>query len=43
MLYETKKISWKDYAYLIFDGLSFFGFSGFKLNRLKGKAVKWYD
>ena len=32
-----------EYIELLFDGLGFFGFDEFKLNRLKGIPPKWTD
>ena len=31
------------YVFLLWDGLGFFGFDLLKLERLKGKAPRWYD
>ena len=33
----------KNFAYLLWDGLNFFGHDDNKLDRLKGKDPKWYD
>ena len=33
----------KNFCFLIYDGISFFGFAGYKLKRLKGQEPKWYD
>ena len=33
----------KNYIYLLWDGLGFFGFNDTKLNRLKGIKPRWYD
>ena len=35
--------SFKKFCFLIYDGISFFGFASYKLNRLKGQEPKWYD
>ena len=33
----------KQYIWLLWDGVGFFGTSDLKLDRLKGKKPRWYD
>jgi hypothetical protein len=40
---DTNIDYFKNYIFLLWDGLGFFGFDDNKLERLKGKKPKWYD
>jgi hypothetical protein len=40
---EKSQQSLKDQLFMIWDGLSFFGFAEWKLERVKGAPQRWHD